>query len=61
MTRKSFLITLSGLLAVIIALVAADCLKKDEPDWDVSYPMVNTNVSWDQTFRAGGWNEVARQ
>ena len=25
---------------------------------DVSYPMTNVNISWEQTFHSGGWGET---
>lgn len=37
---------------VIGALVAANVIqdRQIEETWDVSYPIVNAHVSWDQTF-----------
>lgn len=57
MSRKSFLITLAALLAVIIGLAVEDfCVADEKPVWDVSYPMANTRISWEQTYHAGAWN-----
>ena len=35
---------------------AAAQMDRWEPDR--VYPMANTNISWDQTFHAGGWTEA---
>ena len=61
MSRKSFLITLAALILVIAGLVMLNRAEDSRQNWDTVHPMVNTNVSWRQTYRAGAWSEVARR
>ena len=44
------------MMALIVLLVLQLCGMFDEPLWQpaVEYPMVNTNVSWVQTWAFGG-------
>ena len=30
---------------------------KTPPAWDKTYPMANANISWEQTFASGSWNQ----
>lgn len=57
MKRKTFGITISVLAAVIAALVIADSSLDSRKTWDVCHDMTNTNVTWEQTFRAGALGE----
>ena len=61
MSRKSFLITLAALAVVIAGLIVLNRQEDSRQAWDTVHPMVNTNVSWRQTYRAGAWSEVARR
>ncbi len=27
------------------------------PAWQTEYPIANANISWEQTFASGSWNE----
>ena len=54
---KVFAIVSLVVLLIIIAWFALDCAGMfDEPMWKptVEYPIVNTNVSWVQTWAFGG-------
>ena len=46
------------LLAVAIGLLWNE-LEQNEVQTkpDVSYPMTNVNISWEQTFHSGAWSE----
>jgi hypothetical protein len=46
------------ILAAMIALNVAVPEPVLEPD--SVYPMANSRISWEQTFRTGAWSEVAR-
>ena len=47
------------LLAVAIGLLW-NTLEQNEVQTkpDVSYPMTNVNISWEQTFHSGAWSET---
>ena len=50
-------VVITALLAMIgawIALEKAEAQKGWQPEG--SYPMVNANISWQQTFHSGAWN-----
>ena len=58
--RKAFATALIAILAVFVVwAVLTLCGVFEKPTWepDVSYPMANANVGWNQTFYAGGWSE----
>ena len=58
MTRKSFLITLAALILVITGMVMLNRAEDSRQNWDTVHPMVNTNVSWRQTFHSGAWSDA---
>lgn len=47
------------LLAIVIGLMWNE-LEQTEVQIkpDVSYPMTNVNISWEQTFHSGAWSET---
>ena len=54
---KSRIIALIALMVVMAALIIADgvVMARETPaNWDVSHPMVNAHVSWEQTYYGGG-------
>lgn len=61
MSRKSFWVALAALAVVITGLIFLNRAEDRRQTWDTEHPMVNTKVSWEQTFRAGAWSEVARR
>lgn len=58
MTRKSFLITLAVLILVISGLIVLNRAEDNRQTWDSEHPMVNTKVSWEQTFHSGAWSDA---
>jgi len=56
---KRRVLSLIALAAVILTAAVALALdaQNEKPAWDVSYPIVNTNVSWQETFSPGSWGE----
>ena len=60
MSRKHFYIAMGIILAVIAALLVWVFSAEAEKTWDVSCPMVNTYVSWQQTYYPGPWDGVKR-
>lgn len=56
--RKVFaLVMLIILLALIVLAVLTACGAFDQAVWkpDVSYPMANAKISWEQTYHPGAW------
>ena len=58
MTRKSFLITLAALAVVIAGLIVLNRQEDSRQAWDTVHPMVNTEISWEQTFHSGAWSDA---
>ena len=56
MSRKHFYIAMGIILAVITALLVWAFSAEAEKTWDVECPMVNTQVTWQQTFYPGPWD-----
>lgn len=47
------------LLAIVIGLVWNELEQTEvQTKPDVSYPMTNVNISWEQTFHSGAWSET---
>lgn len=47
------------LLAIVIGLVWNELEQTGvQIKPDVSYPMTNVNISWEQTFHSGAWSET---
>lgn len=46
------------LLAIIIGIIW-NVMEEDSRAMkpDMTYPMTNVNISWEQTFHGGAWNE----
>ena len=49
------LVLVVTLAAVVSVLVETWYRRPVEPD--VTYPMANANIGWNQTFYVGGWSE----
>ena len=61
MTSKAILPTvvmfvMIALVAALVALNLGDIGKKKT--WDAEFPMVNTEITWLQTYYSGAWDEV---
>lgn len=54
--RAVLLLVLVVILAAVVSVLVETWDRRPvEPD--VTYPMANANVGWNQTFYAGGWSE----
>ena len=58
MTRKSFLIALAVIVVAFIGLFVLNKVEDNRKTWDTEYPLINTNVSWGQTWFAGSWSDA---
>lgn len=58
MTRKSFIIALVIIAAVITALCVLLVAEENRQTWDTEHPLVNSNISWEQTFYKGAWSDA---
>ncbi len=58
MTRKSFLIAMVIIAAVIVALCVLLVAEEGKRTWDTEHPLVNSNISWEQTFYSGAWSDA---
>ena len=58
-TKGQIIFIVLILLAVAIGLLW-NTLEQNEAQTkpDVSYPMTNVNISWEQTFHSGAWSET---
>ena len=58
-TKGQIIFIVLILLAIVIGLVWNE-LEQTEGQIkpDVSYPMTNVNISWEQTFHSGAWSET---
>ena len=45
--------------AVIIGLCVLIANEWNRKTWDTEHPLVNSNISWEQTFYKGAWGEGA--
>ena len=53
---RAILLFLVGAIVIIILSVLVDNYDRRPVEPDVTYPMVNSNISWDQTFY--GWSDA---
>lgn len=58
-TKGQIIFIILIILAVAIGLLW-NALEQTEVQIkpDVSYPMTNVNISWEQTFHSGAWSET---
>ena len=57
--RKAFAIIMALIFLALVTIgILEICGVFDESPWQpvMEYPIANANVSWDQTFHAGGWS-----
>ena len=59
MSRKSFIIVLAIVWAIIIGMLVLLGEEWHRKDWDTEHPLVNSNISWEQTWHKGAWGEGA--
>lgn len=55
MSRKSFVVALVILAAIIIGLCVLIAEDWSSHTWDTEHPLVNSNISWSQTWYKGAW------
>lgn len=53
---RAILLFLVGAIVIIILSVLVDNYDRRPVEPDVTYPMANANISWDQTFY--GWSDA---
>lgn len=56
-TKGSIIFILMILLAIMIGLVWNVLEAEPVKEPDITYPMTNVRISWEQSFHAGGWGE----
>lgn len=57
MSKRTFRITMCIMALVLSALIGMNTALDNEKNWDISYEMTNTHVSWQQTFYQGGMEQ----
>ena len=55
MTRKGFIIALIIIGSIIIGLCVLIANEWNRKTWDTEHPLVNSNISWEQTWYKGSW------
>ena len=55
MSRKGFIIALVVIGAIIIGLCVLIADDWNHHGWDTEHPLVNSNISWEQTWYKGSW------
>lgn len=58
MTRKQFWTAMAVIIAVMAAIVWVTVKEEQRQTWDTEHPMVNTEISWGQTWHAGAWGDA---
>ena len=53
-----FIVLIIAAIAIGLLWNALEETNDEQYKPDVSYPMANVNISWQQTFHAGGWGET---
>ena len=57
-TKGQIIFVILLILAIVGGLVWNTIEEsKTQPAWQTEYPMANANISWEQTFHGGAWNE----
>lgn len=58
MTRKQFLVALVIIAALVIGMFVLMAAEENRKTWDTEHPLVNSNISWSQTFYKGAWSDA---
>lgn len=58
MTRKQFLVALVIIAAVVTGMFVMMAAEENRRTWDTEHPLVNSNISWEQTFYRGAWSDA---
>ena len=57
-TKGQIIFIIFLLIAIAAGLIWNAIEESNQPPaWQTSYPMANANISWEQTFHGGAWNE----
>ena len=59
MTRKQFWTAMIVIAALMAAIIWVTLKEENRKTWDTEHPLVNSNISWEQTFYKGAWGEGA--
>ena len=59
-TKGQIIFLVFILLAVAIGLIwnELELMETEKVKPDISYPMTNVSISWQQTYHPGGWSET---
>ena len=52
------MVALAVLVLVISGLIVLNRAEDNRQTWDTEHPMVNTNVSWEETWHKGAWSDA---
>ena len=58
MTRKQFLVALVIIAALVIGMFVMMAAEENRKTWDTEHPLVNSNISWSQTWYKGAWSDA---
>ena len=58
MTRKSFIIALVIIAALVTGMFVLMAAEENRQTWDTEHPLVNSNISWEQTWYKGAWSDA---
>ena len=58
MTRKQFLVALVIIAALVIGMFVLMEAEENRKTWDTEHPLVNSNISWSQTWYKGAWSDA---
>lgn len=58
MTRKQFLVALVIIAALVIGMFVLMAAEENRKTWDTEHPLVNSNISWSQTWYKGAWSDA---
>ena len=58
MRRKQFWTAIIVIAVLMAAIVWVTLKEENRKTWDTEHPMVNTEISWTQTWHAGAWGDA---
>ena len=57
-TKGQIIFIICIIMAVLIGLMWNAIEENNTPPtWQTEYPIVNSQISWEQTYHGGAWNE----
>lgn len=54
-SRGKFYLLVAIVIAAVVGLIIWATSEAEEPEWDVSYPMTNTKITWEQAHHGDPW------